>query len=484
MVVADFDSLSACRHKSATHICGSTPDLAKLAKRKGAIMAPELLTILAVVGLCVLLLLIVRLRAFRALFRFIGRLFRPLRRLMRRPGAKLPHYSQPIVGPSSWAPLIRAVREETDTDAALGEDAAGIAKNLQTKSSLGFQAVSHTSDFIGLNERFDDDILKRFAARANEFFASKVPIDANSNSLYEDCEGAVIARTWKTPELKLFVVLDRFRKVINYNVMWMSTLFSGLIILDVCLIMLFAQHPFFDLSKLINFDSLGALYTMVGQKDFTNADINLDLFALIVAGLSILNMAWIYFTNFRPTQMANFQEMRAFLSNYFAQMQTQFNTLHGRLLNTANSQEQDEVKVKRDFALLGETYVWSTMRPYFAESFLRSVLYQIRRNSGLYVVFMPVLFFLLALGILSIANQFAFYSAHVKTFIESGHFIVPVVALIAFYVQFLVNSLHSIKEIDQNAYVGFDNWGLDERIRNIFEAYGERIAGFNRRRMG
>ena len=447
-------------------------------------MAPELLTILAVIGLCVLMLLLMRLRASRTVLRIVRGIFSPVTRLFRRPGPKLPHYACPIVGPSSWAPLIRAFRAETDTDAALGDDAASIAKNLKTRSNLGFQTVSRTSDFIGLNERLDEETLKRYSLRANEFFASKVPIDANSNSLYEDCEGAVIARSWKTPELKLFVVLDRFRKVINYNVMWMSTLFSGLIILDVCVIMLFAQRPFFDLSKLINFESFAALYTMLGQKDFTNADINLDLFALLVAGLSILNMAWIYFTNFRPTQMANFQEMRAFLSNYFAQMQTQFNLLHGRLLNTANSQEQDEAKVKHDFAMLGETYFWSSLRPYFAESFLRSVLYQIRRNSGLYVVFMPVLFFALAAVIFSVASQFDFYSVRVKTFIESGHFIVPVLALIVFYVRFLVNSLHSIKEVDQNAYVGFDNWGLDERIRNIFEAYGERIAGFNRRRMG
>jgi hypothetical protein len=127
--------------------------------------------------------------------------------------------------------------------------------------------------------------------------------------------------------------------------------------------------------------------------------------------------------------------------------------------------------------------LWIAQRIFFIESFVRNIMFQMLRNSGYYLVFVPLLFLVVLAGLNLALTEWAGFDAGARLAELGVIFIVLGVVLLAVFASFLRRSMASRDEINQDEWIGFDSLLLEHVLGDIVGKYAEDV-GYWKNRIG
>ncbi|XBQ16768.1 MAG: hypothetical protein ABL308_02580 [Oceanicaulis sp.] len=392
--------------------------------------------------------------------------FRPLLRLVGR-GER--------GGPAAGAAASAAVSgHKTLTDAALGDDFAHEESFLQ-RQGVFFKWLMVRVGFMRMPEELNRETAERYSKLAQGFLGGRVPIEADPRALFEDVEGAVIARQFHESDSGVLYLLNESRKLMNANVRKLAVWFS-LILGAVLLVNILAND-----TGLIQ--SLGLFAGLSDDALVSSA----QLTSLVVGAGSCLLAAmamWaLYYAEYSPYQRNTAREMANFLTRYLARVNDHYRTAVGKAKSLTVGQERDSKHLAEEAQLWMLNISWIALRVFFIETYVRNTAFQIRRNSHYYLVFVPS-GFLVALAVLLLALGVFTARAPFETILALGWvFAVLFVLVVALYAFFLINAMKALEEIDQGEWISFHTLRLDAVMSEIVGKYAEDV-GYWKNRVG
>jgi len=437
------------------------------------------LILLAGIGLLILLVL-ARQIPLQLLARIVAPVFRPVMRIFRiKPSgnASAGTVKAAHSGTSAWAALSRASRPQTETERALGETFAHEDKHI-TRHGVLFNWLSVVVGYIQVPNELSDEVAERYHSEGTRFLNGRVPISADCQNLYEDEEGAIIARNFPEDAGCLYL-LNRMRKEINGNVRKLTVIFSAIISSILIINLIYNDGAALGLATLMGL-SEGLSF---GPLSMDIEDINRAGFAALTTLGGAFAMWIAYYVEYAPYQRNNFRELSNFITRYLARLNDHFRTAEGQAKSVTVGQEKDAAEFSKQARKWHTTVLWIAWRIFFIESFVRGVMFQILRNSGYYLVMVPALFLVVLAGVNSLfADSLAFdlWTRIADLGLVFGFLFV---ALIGVYVIFLRHSMTSIDEINQDEWIGFDSLLLDNVLGEMVGKYAEDV-GYWKNRIG
>lgn len=443
----------------------------------GAILLSEIAVVLFVI-----LASRAPLRAFGALLRVVG-LFRG-RQAPPPPeegvALNLTPDLKARLGASAWAPLLRALRPQTETDKALAAVDPGFArddgrqdgpydygstaeKKLERHGIL-FHWIAVKPSYITDRALISDDLVERYIKAARRFFRGQVNVSADVASLYEDVEAANIISMFRTRDRDCYYLMHQMRRIINDNVRKLAFVFSS-VLLAILVVQLFLVGPL----------GLGAFGSPpvpgVGETLWHRSIAGLMLCA---AGAFVMWL--VYYMEYAPYQRNNGRELRSFLSRYLSRQSDRYRDSLANARAVTVGDETNGAKLSAEAQKWHKIMLWLSFRAFFIETFVRNILFQIGRNCGYYVVLVPFGLFVLVLVTLFTfvdidhLNLLKLVTAPGPVFY--GAFAVLIV--LAFF--FFRNSMNSIDEMNQADWLGFDNFNVDRGMDEVVGKYAEDVG--------
>ena len=381
------------------------------------------------------------------------------------------------MGPSAWAALSRAARDNTETETVMG-DGFEHEKSHMNRSGLLFHWLAVKVGYIRIPGELTPDVAEEYFKQGHEFLNGRVKISSNPQNLYEDEEGALIASYFPIDHGALYL-LNTMRSTINSNVRKLTVVFSTIIAFVLVINLLYNDGSLIDLHGVLGLTGALAL----GPLQMAPSDINQALFgALSTLGGAFL-MWIIYFVEYVPYQRNNFRELSNFITRYLARLNDHFRTAAGQAKSVTVGQETDANKVSQAARQWHTNVLWIAMRIFFLESFVRNIMFQMLRNSGYYLVFVPVLFLAVMAGLNIALVELTGFDAGARLADLGLVFVLLFVSLLVIYAVFLRRSMMSIDEINQDEWIGFDSLLLENVLGEIVGKYAEDV-GYWKNRMG
>ncbi|MDF1769770.1 hypothetical protein [Maricaulis sp.] len=381
------------------------------------------------------------------------------------------------MGPSAWAALSRAARDNTETETVMG-DGFEHEKSHMNRSGLLFHWLAVKVGYIRIPGELTPDVAEEYFKQGHEFLNGRVKISSNPQNLYEDEEGALIASYFPIDHGALYL-LNTMRSTINSNVRKLTVVFSTIIAFVLVINLLYNDGSLIDLHGMLGLTGALAL----GPLQMAPSDINQALFgALSTLGGAFL-MWIIYFVEYVPYQRNNFRELSNFITRYLARLNDHFRTAAGQAKSVTVGQETDANKVSQAARQWHTNVLWIAMRIFFLESFVRNIMFQMLRNSGYYLVFVPVLFLAVMAGLNIALVELTGFDAGARLTDLGLVFVLLFVSLLVIYAVFLRRSMMSIDEINQDEWIGFDSLLLENVLGEIVGKYAEDV-GYWKNRMG
>jgi hypothetical protein len=305
-----------------------------------------------------------------------------------------------------------------------------------------------------------------------------VPISANAQNLYEDEDGAIMAS--KFPEdAGCFYLLNRMRQVINANVRKLTVIFSAIIATVLIVNLIYNDGTWLNFSALFGISSPLALGPFTMSLD----DFNEAIFAAVTTIGGAFAMWIAYYVEYAPYQRNNFRELSNFITRYLARLNDHYRTAEGRAKSVTVGQEKDAAKFSSDARKWHTNILWISMRIFFIESFLRGVMFQILRNSGYYLVLVPLLFTVVLAGLNTVLSDLTGFDTAARIADLGLIFLFLFVVMVAVYIVFLRQSMTSIDEINQDEWIGFDSLLVDKVLGDVVGKYAEDV-GYWKNRIG
>jgi len=303
---------------------------------------------------------------------------------------------------------------------------------------------SYMPDVVHMSEAVADI----YQEVAKKFFSVQVNISADVASLYEDVEGAIIIRLFRTRDRRGYYLLNEMRRVINDNVRRLSFLYTSIV--------------------------LGVLVAV--PKGILGLAMGPGLWGLILCAAGIFLMWLAYYMEYVPNQRNNGREMRSFLSRYMSRLSDRYRDSLANARAVTVGDETDSAKLSAKAQKWHKIVLWMSFRCFFMESFVRNVLYQIGRNCGFYVVLVPLaLIVMVGVSLLVLVNL-----AHIDLI---GLFAAPGIAFYAafavlavLYVYFLRRAVQPIDEMNQADWLGFDDLNVDQGMDQVVGKYAEDVG--------
>ncbi len=412
--------------------------------------------------------------------RLLGPITRPLGKLFGMkaitragPGTVRPAH----MGPSAWAALSRAARHKTETESVMG-DGFDHERSHMSRSGLLFHWLAVKVGYIRIPGELTPDVAEDYFKQGTEFLNGRVKISANPQNLYEDEEGALIASYFPIDHGALYL-LNQMRTTINSNVRKLTVVFSTIIAFVLVINLLYNDGSIIDLHGMLGLTAPLAL----GPFAMSGADMNQAFFgALSTLGGAFL-MWLIYFVEYVPYQRNNFRELSNFVTRYLARLNDHFRTAAGQAKSVPVGQETDASKVSHEARQWHTNVLWIAMRIFFLESFVRNIMFQMLRNSGYYLVFVPVLFLAVLAGLNITLVELTGFDAGARLADLGIIFVLLFISMLIIYGGFLRRSMMSIDEIDQDEWIGFDSLLLENVLGEIVGKYAEDV-GYWKNRMG
>jgi hypothetical protein len=384
------------------------------------------------------------------------------------------------LGASAFAMFKRTFRRESAIEHALngcdpdfergdGKDSGpyDFSNNEEKRLARGgiiFRWINVKPSYMPDTQLLNDKTADIYALVAKKFFSQQVNISADIASLYEDVEGAIIIRQFRTRDRRGFYLLNEMRRIINDNVRKLAFLYTS-IVLAVLIAALFfvpilnAQMP-----------------PQHGFLGFLNEAIHDGLWGLVLCFAGIFLMWLTYFMEYVPNQRNNGREMRSFLSRYMSRLSDRYRDSLANARAVTVGDEVDAAKLSAKAQKWHKIVLWMSFRAYFMESFVRNIIYQIGRNCGYYVVLVPpALVGLVAFTLLLLAALLHFDV--VALFAAPGIFFYAGFALLVFLaVIFLARAMAPIDEMNQTDWLGFDDFDVDRGMDQVVGKYAEDVG--------
>jgi hypothetical protein len=417
-------------------------------------------------------------RAARAVVRPLARVFRAVRRpivwSLRRLHltAKVQAKPEPEIAIHSAVGVIaRVFATGTEADKAISDNFDVSTVQIERNKQLFCTWLSPVSTPHVI---YDDAQAQTDFDKAKHFFSTSIPTDTNPQNLYEDIENAFTVSMFKFSDKPCFYVLSQFRKTINANVMILSIVFSAIVsFVAVANIMLSTSVDFYGAFNTGEKLPLTLNLWVVSLP----IDISRDFFNRFVFGfLSCLVgycVMWLFYhTEYSQFQRYNGQHLKTYLVDYLARINNNFRQIQTSAANTMLAEAPVE-EMKHDAALWITDLQWMAFRAFYVESYLKNILFQIRRNSSYYLLLVPLLFIALLLVVTSVMRLPEFNVLNLESAIykQNSFYLFFAMLLLAYY-QYLRRSVSFIWEsIAQHDWFKFHELDIQDAMTKILDAY-------------
>jgi len=366
-------------------------------------------------------------------------------------------------------------RHETLTEQALRADGERFAQEEEHMNRQGFifKWLSVRVGFMRMPEELDDETAARYSDLAEQFLGREVPVDADQRALFEDIEGQVIAQQFQKSDAGVIYLLNEGRKLMNRNVFILSGLFS--LILGLVLIGNVFAHEFGVVDMLGLFpDGIGPLSSDVAGS---------LVFGTGTCLLGAMIMWALYYAEYAPYQRNTAREMANLLTRYLARVNDHYRTAVGKARSVTVGQERDSKQLAEQAKLWTLNITWIALRVFFVETYVRNVVFQIRRNSSYYLMFVPLGAVVATGTVLGILSGLTGLSPFGPILALGWVFIVLFLLVAALYSFFLSNALNSLSEIDQGEWISFHTLKLNQVLGDVVGKYAEDV-GYWKNRIG
>lgn len=291
-------------------------------------------------------------------------------------GKHADHAAAQVVGPAATGAVGRARRSK--------QDWVDVRYGVFFKI---FTCPDSDEPTIGPN---DLPIAEQMAGRAQEFYKLRADLFPPDDIFYEEVETNYIDKVSRIDnggEKDQFVAtLDQARRITNDNTRMLSCELAPLILLFVLL----------GYAGMLLFGGPLQLTQFLGATASDEAS-RLAIGAMaLVAGA--IGMAFVYWFSYTHIQRANALSLNVFITTEFAQLNNAFRVAQREALQAetqlADSQKEELRKLASSWTL---SYHWVGLRLFLEEMIVRNTMFQVRRNTTLYM----------ALGILICIGIFA-----------------------------------------------------------------------------
>ena len=315
------------------------------------------------------------------LFRFLFRPFKALRRLLRR-GSK--HGASPgaLIEQSAVSSLKHVLFGESQVDAALAENPRINRKALHRRGFF-FTTVEPGEGFLNLSAQLSEAEAQEAYDNSQGLFDRELPYFDRSGSFFEEIEGKLIVDMLGRSDVDCLYYLNEVRRAGNANVRKLATWLS-LFLFSFVTFSIFLDSVIVPATV-----SEQALSGSFGDFLRDNAEVIVSLVMLVgfasVSGVLYFSFIW--------AQWNNGREMNDFINRYFSQLGQQYQYAVARCSKVHNANSDAERKTAKDSSRIWFTAMeWIAFRQFYIELFCRNTIYQIWRNSGSYVFYVPVAF--------------------------------------------------------------------------------------------
>jgi len=426
-------------------------------------------------------------RLFRVLLSPFVRLLRLLR-IIPRTGSGVKRSMTLTTGftPTAGAVFARLFTRETETEQALGDISQKALPHLTLHRGSLFKWMEPQEGLIEAARDEQGGDVADFK-KARHFFSYDIPVRSDPQSLFEDIYGAMIVDQFKESDRTCLYVLYEMRRVINDNVRMLAVLFSAIVAI------IFVSNIFYSSS--IDFVSaFGPLqrltlpYTIevppFGWLISIGAEtINKAIFGTVSCLLGMFLMWVAYQTEYSHFQRNNGRELNNFLTRYLARLTADFRTVETRAMASIVGTQDAGDDDSPDSASWVVGMNWIAFRFYSIESFLRSVVYQILRNSSYYLFFVPLSFFVFIFLIASIVDFDALRLTDFNSEIYSQNtFYIFFALLLVIYYRYLKKSVDFVlNSIREQEWTQFHTLDLRRAISTVIEKYSSEISFYRNR---
>lgn len=424
----------------------------------------------------------------RAPARAIGRIFvkpkstkvRTEVEIANNPGFDAPPDFRLRLGASAFAPFKRMFRPESAMENALyscdpgfergdGKDEGpyDFKNNEEQRLSRGgilFRWINVKPAYVPDQARLNDEIADTYHEVAKKFFSDQVNISADIASMYEDVEGAIIVRQFRIRDRRGFYLLNEFRRTINDNVRKLSFLYSSIMLAVLVGAWFFlpvlnehapAAHGIFGWLSAAFRDSLWGL-------------------GLCFAGVFLMWLS--YYMEYVPNQRNNGREMRSFLTRYMSRLSDRYRDSLANARAVTVGDEVDAAKLSAKATKWNKVVLWMAFRSYFMESYVRNIFYQIGRNCGYYVVWVPPVLTLLVLFAAFVCAKI-FGLGFLALITAPGIFFYAGFALMVLVgAVFLIRAMSPLDETNQADWLGYDDLNVDKGMDLVVGKYAEDVG--------
>lgn len=359
-----------------------------------------------------------------------------------------------VLVPLQWA------FSDSKIDEQLAQFAAANEPNLVRKGALfrlievKGNVVPHTSSVT------DADIDKLFEDSAN-LFEPDIDYFVDRHRYYEEIEGEQIIRMIGKSDGSILYYLNEARKTANGNIRNFMT-WSW-----------FVMSAFLALAILTLNDRDIALYSYFIKDPGTLALMQfagpLAWVILSVGALWVINLTYV------ARQPLLMKSLQSYVVAYISRLTEQFRVINARLNSIFNNFD-DEESARDAAAKSMVAFEYIAFRQLFVQLFARNMLFQIRRNFALYLVYVAAIFALLNAGIASLIGG-GFDTAYFSDWINVA-ILIWLLVLAGVLLDFIFQQLNSLEdplneEIVPASWNGF-------KVRRYRDAVGALAGLYNR----
>lgn len=388
--------------------------------------------------------------------------------------------------PTAGAVFARLFTRETETERALGDISQKALPHLTLHRGTFFKWLEPQEGLIEAARKEQGGDEANFE-QARQFFSYDIPVRSNPQSLFEDIYGAMIVDQFNESDRTCLYVLYEMRKVINDNVRMLSVLFS-LIVAVIFVINIFYSNAIDFVNIFGPLQSLSLPYILeipyVGfQFTFGAETINKAIFGALSCLLGIFLMWVFYQTEYSHFQRSNGRELNNFLTRYLARLTADFRTVETRAMASIVGTQSPNAEIETNPTSWVVGMNWIAFRFFSIESFLRSTVYQILRNSSYYLFFVPLSFFVFIYLMASIVDfdQLRITDLSSEIYNQNTFYIFFAFLLLVYYrylkksVDFVLNSIR------EQEWTQFHTLDLRGAISAVIEKYSSEISFYRNR---
>jgi hypothetical protein len=418
------------------------------------------------------------LRGFIKVFGWIGRLFAPVRRIVRKlPSAATKGASTTVrVREQPWQMLLHILDSKSRSDIALGEVPLDIRSRTQRRGWL-FHWIDPNRTLELLKETIKFDDASGDLDLANHFYKREVDHDVSPSGLYEDSEGAFIIDTFKGSDQALFYVLRKMQTTITRNVEKYIALVSAILFLSMFSIVTFLFGYFGNPS---NFSG-GWQRAATG---FADVWLLAPLVALFFGAPFLRYVYW-------NSERNNGQKLNYYVQTYLNRIRQQYQTTLTALSQGVQDMAYDETEIGKRSRVWYVDFQWLALRTFFLELYVRNFIFHVRRNALWLSMFLPAallgalaIFYLLfrpgipnGVTLLGHTLTVAHASLHLDAMVA-----ITMVAVLLGYFVFLGQLLSVFRgEIVRETWPRFSGMDLMAHMQEIVEDDKREIVGWRRR---